>query len=585
MPAYQSLLNHLRPVATAKRRPAVLRYGLSIAAIAIVAAAQVAMLGSSAPWFLYTPAVVLITLFLGTGPAILATMLSSLGAGYVAYRPDNPLILSPVHWAASIIFVATTLGLVALVEVLRRALLESDALRAARELDLADTAQREAFLSGVLASSTDCIKVLDLEGKLTFMSEGGKRVMEVSDFNAIAGCPWPDFWEGTGHNEAAGAVAAARDGTASSFIGAASTLAGTPKWWHVAVSPIVDPEGRPDRILAVSRDITELRASETDRDRFVRLAENSADFIGMARTDGGIFYLNHAARQLVGLEGRDLGGLAIPDFFPPEELPRVESEVLPAVDTHGQWVGEMHFRHFGDGALIPVLYSVFALRDPDGSIIGYGTVTRDFRDRRRAEDDMRVMNGELAHRLKNVLAVVQSIAQQTLRNAPDAETASRDLSARLVALAAATDVLTGRSWRSADLRDLATHSLAPHGTIGERILLEGPTVTLRPEVTVALALALHELATNAAKYGALSTPGGVVTCRWQVEGEGPDARFNLAWQEEDGPPVSPPERKGFGSVLIERSLRSYFSGKAIADYRPEGLFFALDARLGDAAII
>ncbi len=131
-------------------------------------------------------------------------------------------------------------------------------------------------------------------------------------------------------------------------------------------------------------------------------------------------------------------------------------------------------------------------------------MTRDFRERRHAEDDMRLMNGELAHRLKNVLAVVQSISQQTLRTAPDMASASHDLGARLVALGAATDVLTGTSWRSADLCEVATRALAPHGAIGERILLDGPRVNLKAEVTVAFALALHELATNAAKYGALS---------------------------------------------------------------------------------
>ncbi|OAN63088.1 sensor histidine kinase [Sphingomonas sp. TDK1] len=197
---------------------------------------------------------------------------------------------------------------------------------------------------------------------------------------------------------------------------------------------------------------------------------------------------------------------------------------------------------------------------------------------------MRLMNGELAHRLKNVLAVVQSVAAQTLRGVPEAEAASRNLSARLVALGAATDVLTGTSWRSADLRELATRALSPHGRIGERILLSGPAVTLRPELTVAFALALHELATNAAKYGALSNDIGTVTLAWSVDGDGDDGVLAVSWREQGGPPVTPPERKGFGSVLIERSLRSYFSGKAATDYRPDGLVFELEARLKDAAI-
>ncbi|RSV13530.1 PAS domain S-box protein [Sphingomonas sp. ABOLG] len=580
-----ALLNRLRDLTVARPRPKPLRYGLTVVVIAMVAIVQVVLFGSSAPWFLYTPVVVLLALFLGRGPGVLATILSAIGAGLVVARPDLPLLLTPVHWGASVIFLLSTLGLVLLVEALRTALLDADRLRDEREKALVVTAQREAFLSGVLGSSTDCIKVLDLDGKLTFMSEGGQRVMEISDFNDVAGCPWPDFWQDAGNAEAKAAVEAAGRGEAHSFIGKADTYQGTPKWWHVAVSPIAGPEGHPDRILSVSRDITELRASEEERERFVRLAENSADFVGMARTDGSVFYMNDAAKRLVGLEDAAITRLTITDFFPPEQVETVAREVLPAVERDGHWAGELDFRHFRTGELIPVLYSVFPITDASGALIGYGTVTRDFRERRRAEDGMRLMNGELAHRLKNVLAVVQSVASQTLRTAPDTKTASHNLGARLEALGAATDVLTGSSWRSADLHEVATRALAPHGSIGERILLDGPAVTLKPEVTVAFALALHELATNAAKYGALANGAGTVVLEWSVTGEGNDAILSIAWREQGGPPVSPPTRKGFGSTLIERSLRSYFRGKAATDYRPEGLVFELEARLGDAATV
>jgi len=584
LPASTALLNRLRDVAVARPRAKPIRFVIAALAVAVVAALQAAIFGSSAPWFLYTPAVVLLTLFLGRGPGVVATILSAIGAALILARGDEPLRLTPAQWGASAIFLVTTFGLVALIEALRTALLDADPLREERERALRAAAEREAFLSGVLTSSTDCIKVLDLDGRLTFMSEGGQRVMELSDFNAVAACPWPDFWQGAGNAEAVAALDAARQGTASSFIGQADTFLGTPKWWHVAVSPIAGPDGRPARILSVSRDITDLRASEEERDRFVQLAEKSTDFVGMAHPDGRVFYMNDAARDLVGLTGADVTEQAIADFFPPEQVERIAREVLPAVQRDGHWAGELTFRHFNTGELIPVLYSVFPLTDATGALVGYGTVTRDFRERRRAEDAMRLMNGELAHRLKNVLAVVQSIAQQTLRTAADTRTASHDLSARLVALGAATDLLTGNSWRSADLRAVATRALAPHAEIGKRILLDGPTVTLKPEVTVAFALALHELATNAAKYGALSNDLGTVTLNWSVEGEGDDATLLICWRETGGPPVALPERKGFGTVLIERSLRSYFRGCVETHYRSDGLVFEMEARLGDAAV-
>lgn len=543
------------------------------------------MFAEFAPWFLFTPAVVAVTLLLGGGAGLWATLLSTLCAGYVLLDVPPFGILSPMQWAASTIYAVTTSGLVGVVVALRQALRASDAAREEIGRAVTAAAEREAFLTSVLSSSTDCIKVLDLDGKLTFMSEGGQRVMEVSDFNAISGCPWPDFWAGNGHAEAVAAVQGAREGRSASFVGRAGTMQGTPKWWHVAVSPIMGPDGRPHNILSVSRDITSLRESEEERDRFVRLAENSTDFIGMAHVDGRMFYMNDAAYRLVGLDRTDITTLAIADFFPPEDAATVASEVLPAVGRQGHWAGELHFRHFVTGERIPVLYSVFPVTDPDGNTLGYGTVTRDFRARKRAEEDMQLMNGELAHRLKNVLAVVQSVAHQTLRNAADLPAASQDLSARLVALGAATDVLTGASWRAADLRALAEHALAPHGELGDRILLDGAPVALQPQVAVAFALALHELATNAAKYGALSNDVGCVRLSWQVDGTGPQARFKLAWRERGGPPVSTPTRRGFGSTLIERSLRSYFGGTAATEFLPEGLEFKLEARLGDAAIV
>ncbi|MGF7151899.1 PAS domain-containing protein [Sphingomonas zeicaulis] len=175
------------------------------------------------------------------------------------------MFLTTVHWGASIFFIATTLALVGLVVALRTALLQTEVLRRKRKQDFVASAKREAFLAGVLASSTDCIKVLELDARLTVTSEGGQRVMEVSDFNAIAGCPWPHFWQEQGHVEARAAIEAARRGEARSFIGKVDAMSGTPRWRHVAVSPIFGPEREPDPILSVSRDISELRASEEER--------------------------------------------------------------------------------------------------------------------------------------------------------------------------------------------------------------------------------------------------------------------------------------------------------------------------------
>ncbi|MFH6786066.1 MULTISPECIES: PAS domain-containing protein [Methylobacterium] len=580
----RGLLDRLRTTVVARRPSLLVRAGIPVLVVGGIALLRAALFSEFAPWFLFTPAVVLIALLLGGAAGLWATVLAAAFAGTVLLAAPPVGELSLTQWVASAVFIVTTAGLVGLVVALRHALIEAETSHAALTRSAAAAAEREAFVTNVLAASTDCIKVLDLDGRLTFMSEGGQQVMEVSDFNAIRGCPWPSFWTGQGHDEAVAALAAAREGRARSFVGRACTMRGTPKWWHVALSPIRNPDGTFDRILSVSRDITALRESEDARDHFVRLAENSTDFIGMAQTDGRIVYLNGAARRMVGLDDAGPAALTLTDLVQPEQVALVTAEVLPAVERDGHWSGELTFRDFRTGATIPVLSSLFPVTDGEGRVVGTGTVTRDFRARKQAEEELRLLNGELAHRLKNVLAVVQSVTRQTLRSATDMRQASEDLSSRLVALGIATDVLTHASWRSADLRDLIEGALGPHGEIGGRIRLAGPALTLQPQVAVALALALHELATNASKYGALSNDAGFVDLRWHVQGEGEGARFRLDWRERGGPPVTAPTRRGFGSTLIERSLRSYFGGTTDIAYRPDGLVFTLDAPLREAIL-
>ncbi|UAK25725.1 PAS domain S-box protein [Sphingomonas nostoxanthinifaciens] len=160
--------------------------------------------------------------------------------------------------------------------------------------DAAAAHQADAeFLRSVLASSGDCIKVLDLDGRLTFMSEGGQRVMEVSDFNAVEGCPWPDFWEREGNAHAKAALVEARAGRSSSFRGDAATLKGNWKSWDVQVTPILDADGRPSRILAVSRDVTEHRRAD-------RLRFGLADLGDRLRTEADVDTMQAAASEVIG---------------------------------------------------------------------------------------------------------------------------------------------------------------------------------------------------------------------------------------------------------------------------------------------
>jgi two-component sensor histidine kinase len=199
--------------------------------------------------------------------------------------------------------------------------------------------------------------------------------------------------------------------------------------------------------------------------------------------------------------------------------------------------------------------------------------SRDLSDRKQVEELQRMLGNELNHRVKNTLAIVQSIVNQTLRGADDIEQASALVNARIVALAGAHDLLTERSWKGANLADLVAHAVAPFVT--GQIAFDGPSVDVSPSQALALSLAVHELASNAAKYGALSRPEGRVELGWTVL----DGRLGLSWRESGGPLVVPPTRRGFGSRLIENALCRDLDGQTRLEFAPEGVRCSITALL------
>ncbi|WP_414471343.1 sensor histidine kinase [Microvirga sp. M2] len=197
---------------------------------------------------------------------------------------------------------------------------------------------------------------------------------------------------------------------------------------------------------------------------------------------------------------------------------------------------------------------------------------------RRATEHQRVLINELNHRVKNTLATVQSISAQTLRTADGKEEAREALEMRLLALSRAHDVLTRESWEGADLVEVVANALKPYEIPGEtRFHIEGPHVRVTPRMSLALAMALHELATNAVKYGALSNKAGTVQVLWTVQNGAAPPRLSLRWTETGGPPVVAPRRRGFGSRLIERSLAQDLDGHVEIAFPPTGVVCTVDA--------
>jgi two-component sensor histidine kinase len=318
----------------------------------------------------------------------------------------------------------------------------------------------DELLRGVLSGCGDCIKVLDLEGRLQFMSEGGKRVMEVEDFSVLKGCPWPDFWAGEGNAQAIIAVAAARQGRTSHFKGAADTAKGNPRHWDVQVSPIFGADGKPSHLLSISRDITE------------------------------------------------------------------EHRLLEA-------------------------------------------------ERHNAERQ-KFLTEELTHRVKNTLATVLSISNQTFRDDVHKE-ARQVFGKRIKTLNDAYDILTELKWSAVSIARVVQTALAPFRTNEERFSIGGPQYDLQPHQALTLALALNELGTNAVKYGALANAVGHVDISWAANAGESGKAFQFEWRESGGPAVAPPPRTGFGSRLIKSVLAEDFGGTVELRYEPTGLVCLLTA--------
>jgi two-component system CheB/CheR fusion protein len=194
----------------------------------------------------------------------------------------------------------------------------------------------------------------------------------------------------------------------------------------------------------------------------------------------------------------------------------------------------------------------------------------------RVEADIRreTLVGELSHRVKNMLAMVQSIGSQTLRQSGSLEEFKTAFEGRLHALGRAHDLLVAEDWSGADLGQLVSRTLEPYG-IRERVAVDGSSLHLVPQAAVPMAMVLNELATNAVKYGALSNQSGRLQGTWRLDGSAGDQWVRLQWIETDGPPVTPPSRHGFGSSLIERSITHQLGGTATPEFRTEGLYYEI----------
>ena len=325
---------------------------------------------------------------------------------------------------------------------------------------------------------------------------------------------------------------------------------------------------RMDAALEVSR----LQALEQEQ-RLAATYEHAAIGISEIAPDGHFLRVNEAICAMTGYSREELLAARLFRYTHPDDAePDREGfrkQVAGALDFYS--VEKRFVRK--DGRVIWLSVRSSPVYDAEDRLLYVVRVVQDITERKASEQRQKLLMDELNHRVKNTLATVQSLASQTARGAHTPAAFRERFEGRLIALSKAHDQLTIHHWESADLRELLSGSLAPYAGVGsERVVLRGEDVVLRPRAVLTLAMAVHELTTNAAKYGALSVPGGRIEIHWQpVRGDNGRPMLRIAWIEQGGPSVTAPEQRGFGSKLIEGSIAAELGGTARLAFDSQGL--------------
>jgi len=360
----------------------------------------------------------------------------------------------------------------------------------------------------------------------------------------------------------------------------------TDAWWTYSINPIDGDEG-PGGVLILAQETTGAVRREaliTAEDLNLRLALDSGR-IGSWTLDLVSWTLDASPSCKINFGRNPHAPFTFDDMreaIHADDRERMAGALSRAVERGEDYDIEYRVMR-SDGRETWILVRGRAGYDAAGAPLSMSGISMDITGRKHAEEHLRLMVDELNHRVKNTLATVQSVSRQTLRNGGVDESVRDVLDARLLALSRAHDVLTNEQWSGADLQPIVRQACEPFG--GEfRFDISGPSVRLTPRIAIALALAFHELCTNATKYGALSTPDGRVSVSWSYRQRAADPELEIVWRERGGPAVTPPTRRGFGSRLIQRSLAAELSGRAEVDYAPDGVVCTLGVRLTQAML-
>lgn len=455
----------------------------------------------------------------------------------------------------------------------------------AKEAELA-LREREAQLSAFINQATAGFAQVDIDGRFTLVNDRfceiagwsreellAKRMQEITHPDDL-GANTPLFER------------AVREGTPYTHEKRYIRKDGRIVWVNNSVSVVRRPDGEPFGVLAVTLDVTgrrraeeELRASET---RYRTIFEQANDFLITTTIDQWITSVNPAVSAALDYSADEMIGHHVSEFMEPDQYAMTRAAVQQKLAQGGTTRFTIKVRARNGQERIWEINSWLNL-DEQGRPQGLHAIGRDMTEAKRAETHLRLLIDELNHRVKNMLAIVQGIAQQSFKGQVDPAAARQAFEGRLAALANAHNLLTREHWGAVSMAQIIRDAVSAHGGDAGLFALDGPDLAIQPKTAISLALAIHELATNAVKHGALSRPDGRVEIRWgRRDAEGAQ-RFWLSWEETGGPKVQPPSRRGFGTRMIERGLASELGGTVKIDFRQEGLVCLVEAPLPEGA--
>ena len=449
-------------------------------------------------------------------------------------------------------------------------------------LDIDERKQAEmanAHLAAVVASSADAIESLALDGTVLTWNQAAEELYGYTAEEAI-GKPVDLIIPEDRRDEVARTIAAVRAGDNMWFETKRRRKDGSLVEVAVDAAPIRTADGSVIGISKVTHDISERRRAETTlqerEEQFRTLANSVPQLVWMANSDGWIVWYNDRWYEYTGTTPEQMEGDGWHRVHDPTVLPDVVARWNESVRTGKLF--DMTFPLRGaDGSFRPFLTRVVPLRDSQGRVARWFGTSTDIAAQIEHERHLNFVMRELSHRSKNLLAVVQAMARQTMQHSGGFEDFEGRFMGRLHGLARSHDVLVRQDWTGATFRDLVNAQLAPFvREDGASVELTGENLILKPDAVQNLGFALFELGTNAVKYGALAAPAGKVKISWDMVESGGRKHVRFVWQETGGPPVTQPRRKGFGAMVIERFIAVTFGGQVESLFLPEGFCWTLE---------